>query len=46
MIDINNGEWMCHRCKKAWKENHYNVIVLCDSCISKREHLFKGGGKI
>jgi hypothetical protein len=46
MSDLNNGEWMCNKCRKVWKDSDYNIIALCDSCIVKREYLLKSGGRI
>lgn len=42
-MSLDNGEWMCNKCKKAWKENNYNAIVLCGACIAKREYLLSKG---
>lgn len=45
MNKLNKGEWMCSKCRKAWKENNYNVILLCTSCIAKRNYILSGEGK-
>lgn len=37
--DLDKGEWMCAKCRRKWKENNYNVIVLCELCIVKRRKL-------
>lgn len=46
MKDLDNGEWLCYKCKKVWKENNYNVITLCNSCTTKRVYLLKSKGEI
>ena len=39
MKDLDNGEWMCPKCRKAWELNDYNAIMLCRQCFNKRKYL-------